>query len=137
MKETHPMLRTERLTLRAFTLDDAPDVQRLCGDKEVARTMRPIPHPYPEGEAERWISTHRAQFEAGEAVHFAVELRSTGEFIGGVTLAFTRSDDRGHLAYWIGVPYWGRLRNRGLPGGRPPRLRGPRTLPRSRGSLWE
>ncbi len=107
MEKTQPMLRTERLTLRAFALEDAPDVQRLCGNREVARTTRPIPHPYPEGEAERWISTHRARFESGEALQFAVELRRTGELIGGVTLAISRSDDRAQLAYWIGVPYWG------------------------------
>jgi ribosomal-protein-alanine N-acetyltransferase len=105
--KTHPTLRTERLVLRAFASEDAPDVQRLCGAREVARTTRPIPHPYPDGEAERWISTHRAAFELGEAVHFAVELRETGELVGGVTLAISEGDDRAHLTYWIGVPYWG------------------------------
>lgn len=97
---------TERLVLRAFVPENAPDVQSLCGAREVARTTRPIPHPYPDGEAERWISTHRTQFESGEAVHFAVELSETGELIGGVTLAISRDDDRAHLTYWIGVPYW-------------------------------
>ena len=76
--------------------------------REVARTTRPIPHPYPEGEAERWIATHRAAFESGEAIHFAIELRQTGELVGGVTLAISREDDRAHLTYWIGVPYRGR-----------------------------
>jgi [ribosomal protein S5]-alanine N-acetyltransferase len=85
-----------------------PDVRRLAGAREVARTTRPIPHPYPEGAAEQWISTHRARFEAGEAVHFAVERRKGGELVGGVTLAISREDARAHLTYWIGVPYWGK-----------------------------
>jgi [ribosomal protein S5]-alanine N-acetyltransferase len=104
----HPTLRTGRLVLRAFALEDAPSVQKLSGAREIARTTRPIPHPYPDGEAERWISTHRASFDSGEAVHFAVELLETRELVGGVTLAISRGDDRAHLTYWVGVPYWGR-----------------------------
>jgi [ribosomal protein S5]-alanine N-acetyltransferase len=106
--EPYPTLRTERLLLREFVPEDAPDVRKLAGAREVARTTRPIPHPYPEGEAERWISTHRAAFETGEAVHFAVVTREGGELVGGVTLVISEGDDRAHPTYWIGVPYWGR-----------------------------
>ena len=31
-----PTIHTDRLTLRPFTLDDAADVQRLAGEKEIA-----------------------------------------------------------------------------------------------------
>jgi hypothetical protein len=34
--ESFPTLRTERLVLRAFTLEDAPEVRRLAGAREVA-----------------------------------------------------------------------------------------------------
>jgi ribosomal-protein-alanine N-acetyltransferase len=106
--EPFPTLRTERLLLREFSPEDAPDVRRLAGARKVAKTTRPIPHPYPEGEAERWFSTHAAAFEVGEAVHFAVETREGGDLVGGVTLAISPADARAHLTYWIGVPYWGR-----------------------------
>ncbi len=53
--ESYPTLRTERLLLRAFAPEDAPDVQRLVGDREVARTL-PVPHPYEDGMAARWGS---------------------------------------------------------------------------------
>jgi [ribosomal protein S5]-alanine N-acetyltransferase len=39
-------LQTERLVLREFTLQDAPDVQRLAGAFEIARMTTLIPHPY-------------------------------------------------------------------------------------------
>ena len=106
--EPYPTLRTERLLLWEFSPEDAPDVRTLAGVRKLARTTRPIPHPYPEGEAERWISTHRAAFEAGEVLHFAVQTREGGELVGGITLAITPGDARAHLTYWIGVPYWGR-----------------------------
>ena len=41
-----PTLQTKRLLLRPFVLADAPTVQRLAGDREVASTTLTIPHPY-------------------------------------------------------------------------------------------
>jgi RimJ/RimL family protein N-acetyltransferase len=37
--EPYPELQTARLILREFSLEDAPDVQRLVGEWEVARTL--------------------------------------------------------------------------------------------------
>ncbi|QTA78404.1 Acyltransferase domain-containing protein [Desulfonema limicola] len=53
-----PTLYTDRLTLRLFTLDDASDVQRLAGRKEIAATTTSITHPYKLHMAEEWIGTH-------------------------------------------------------------------------------
>jgi hypothetical protein len=58
--QTQPVLQTNRLILRPFVLSDANDVQRLAGDFAVADTTLNIPHPYPEGAAEEFFSTHKA-----------------------------------------------------------------------------
>jgi [ribosomal protein S5]-alanine N-acetyltransferase len=47
-----PTLQTERLILRPFDLGDAPEVQRLAGDWEIANTTLMVPHPYEDGMAE-------------------------------------------------------------------------------------
>jgi ribosomal-protein-alanine N-acetyltransferase len=104
----YPTLKTERLVLRAFTLRDAPDVQRLAGEWEVARTLLSVPHPYEAGMAEEWISEHRPAFERGEGVNFAVLLRERGELCGSCGLLINPRDANAELGYWIGVPYWGR-----------------------------
>jgi [ribosomal protein S5]-alanine N-acetyltransferase len=101
-------LHTPRLTLRPFTLEDAPDVQRLAGDYDVASTALLIPHPYEDGLAGEWIGTHRTGFESGELAVFAV-VHGTGEhLIGAVGLGIEREHDRAELGYWIGKPYWNR-----------------------------
>ena len=41
----YPELRTDRLILRELALEDAPSLQRLAGEWEVARMMLFIPHP--------------------------------------------------------------------------------------------
>ena len=48
---SRPVLTTSRLTLRPFTLDDAPSVQVLVSDYDIALNTLTIPHPYPEGGA--------------------------------------------------------------------------------------
>ena len=104
----YPTLKTERLILRRFTLKDAPDVQRLAGEWEVARTLLSVPHPYEDGVAEAWISEHGSVFERGEGVNFAVVLRERGELCGSIGLLINPRDANAELGYWIGVPYWGR-----------------------------
>lgn len=100
------MITTERLVLRDYTLTDAPAIERLVGAREVARNTLRIPHPYPEGEAERWIATHDEARANGNHV-FAITLRVGGDLIGTVGLHVTADHDHGEIGYWIGVPYWG------------------------------
>ncbi len=102
-----PVLETDRLRLRPFEPGDAPTVQRLAGDREIADTTRTIPHPYPEGAAEAWIATHAAMHEEDRALTLAIELQD-GRLIGAIGLRLDGSDGGAELGYWIGVGDWGR-----------------------------
>jgi len=99
-----PTLKTERLTLRPFTLDDAPEVHRLCGAYEVALNTLLIPHPYPDGAAEAWISKHQDDFDQNRIVHFAID---DGQLTGAMGLV-TEDEGIAEIGYWIGVPFWNR-----------------------------
>jgi RimJ/RimL family protein N-acetyltransferase len=101
-----PTLETERLGLRPFTLEDAPTVQRLAGEYEVASTTLSIPHPYPEGAAERWISTHQERYEQGEMVSFAIVRRADSALVGAIGLHLAPQHAHAELGYWLGKPYW-------------------------------
>jgi len=102
-----PTLESNRLILRPFELTDAKEVQRLAGDRSIADTTLEIPHPYEDGMAEQWISTHQAKFEAGEMAHFAIIFRETNGLIGAIGLTIVPRFERAEPGYWIGKPYWG------------------------------
>ena len=74
MKREKINTETKRLLLRPFKLSDGPRVTDLAGDKAIADTTLNILHPYKNGMAEEWISTHEAKFKAGETVNSAIIL---------------------------------------------------------------
>jgi RimJ/RimL family protein N-acetyltransferase len=103
-----PVLITERLLLRPFSLEDAPAVERLAGTKEVADTTLTIPHPYPPGAAESWIGTHRDDWENGTGVNYAIIEKGREELVGTVGLSIDSRHKSAELGYWVGPPFWNR-----------------------------
>ncbi|MCY3735279.1 MAG: GNAT family N-acetyltransferase [Gemmatimonadaceae bacterium] len=102
--KTWPRLTTDRLVLRPFSLEDAKDVQRLAGDRDVAATTQ-VPHPYEDGVAEEWIGGHESAFQQGSRMVFAITLRS-GELVGAIGMSINEKHRRGELGYWIGKAFW-------------------------------
>jgi ribosomal-protein-alanine N-acetyltransferase len=104
-----PTLRTARLVLGAFDLEDAAELQRLAGAREIADTTLSIPHPYELDHALAWIGQQRREAVRGRATNFAVRLLQPGSLIGSVGL---RDIDPEHLqaelGFWIGREWWGK-----------------------------
>lgn len=104
-----PILLSQRLRLRPYAMSDAPDVQRLAGDRRVAQPTLGIPHPYPDGAAETWISGHEKTFETGRGVSYAITLATTSELLGTVSLLDISAEHfRAEVGYWVGVEQWGK-----------------------------
>lgn len=103
-----PILETQRLILRPFTLADAPDVQRLAGERDIAAVTQNIPHPYKDGMAEQWIATHSSALQNGTGITFAIVLRENDLLCGAIGLGINKANNNAELGYWIGKPYWGR-----------------------------
>ncbi len=104
--KTREIIETERLILRPFKLSDAKIVQKKAGQPEVADTTRNIPHPYPDGVAEEWISNHQALFEANERITYAITVKGNDEIIGAVGLGIEKKENHAELGYWIEKDQW-------------------------------
>lgn len=102
-----PRLEASRLVLRPFSLSDAKSVQKLAGDKRIAATTAAVPHPYLDGMAEEWISQHAGWFDERRDATFAIELRTSAELIGCISLmGISKTHAKAEMGYWIGVDYW-------------------------------
>ena len=97
-------LRTPRLTLRPFTPDDVPAVQKFAAAHEVALNTLVIPHPYPDGAAAAWIATHADAYAQNQVHHFAID---HGGLAGAMALMM-KGNGIAEIGYWIAVPYWNR-----------------------------
>jgi len=100
-------IHSSRLTLRSFSLADAPRVRELAGDFAIADTTLAMPHPYPPGAAEEWIARHEPEAAAGTARRFAITRSEDGLLVGAIGLEKIDPGHQGELGYWIGKPYWG------------------------------
>jgi ribosomal-protein-alanine N-acetyltransferase len=103
------VLETPRLRLRPLELSDASAIQKAAGAREIADTMISLPHPYPAGEAERFIIRQQSEREAGRSVTISIEQKPEGWFCGLIEL---RDIDCEHLqaelSFWLAVDAWGR-----------------------------
>jgi len=95
-----PVLKTDRLTLRARWLADVKAIANLANDRRVAENTARMPHPYGADDAEQFIAgVNKYDGEAcfviacgGPPIGVCgVELREAGPEIG----------------YWLGTAYWG------------------------------
>jgi len=105
---SQPVLETERLILRPFSLDDAARVQHLAGNEQVAKMVANIPHPYPDQAASQWILGHGTGWNDGSLVAYAVLEKVSMLLVGAISLLIDKAKSEGELGYWLGVEYWGR-----------------------------
>ena len=98
-----PSLRTERLLLRAFELQDVEDVFAYASDPDFGRYL-PVPRPYTYGDAARFVA-RQVLLDWSSRPHFAIVLRD--RVIGGTGLRVSDRDQIAELGYAIGRTHWG------------------------------
>jgi RimJ/RimL family protein N-acetyltransferase len=95
-----PVLKTERLILRAPWLADVKAMAQLANDRRIAANTARIPHPYGIEDAEAFIESVN-KFD-GEACFVA----TYGGAVIGVC-SIDMCEDGAELGYWFGADYWG------------------------------
>jgi len=80
-------LETKRLWLRWLRAADAPAVAGFASLAAVAQMTAAIPHPYPAGEAERFILKARAATAGGQALILGMTLKNKARSLIGLVSA--------------------------------------------------
>ena len=105
---TFPVLETERLTLRAITLDDAADVFHIMADPLAMRYFGRAPMTSLDQAVQRIADTAIA-FQGREGIRWAICLRESAQLIG--TCGFWRimqQHDRAEIGYELAQAFWRR-----------------------------
>ena len=101
-------LETKRLWLRWPRVADALAVERYSSKWEVARMTARIPHPYPPGEAERFIFAARQANALGQDLILVIASnRGKRDPFGMISLE-SRRQDRLTLGYALAPETWGK-----------------------------
>lgn len=99
-------LETKRLWLRWPRVADASAIERYSSRWEVARMTSRIPHPYPRGEAERFIFTAREANALGRDLILVITpIRGKRDPIGMISLE-SRLQERLTLGYALAPEFW-------------------------------
>lgn len=70
--------------------------------------MISVPHPYPEGEAERYFERQQIEQLEGRAFSFVIEKKQDGAFYGIIELrAIDYEHSMAELSFWLTVEAWG------------------------------
>ncbi|PZR28933.1 MAG: N-acetyltransferase [Citrobacter freundii] len=104
--ERFPSIETERLLLNRLTAEDVPAITQFADNPNIASRTLNLPHPYAEKDALFWISMAEHGFKSGSNFIFAIRLRKTGGFIGGMGLAPEPEFSRAEIGYWLAEPFW-------------------------------
>jgi [ribosomal protein S5]-alanine N-acetyltransferase len=100
------VLHTEMLVLRPFRKSDAPRVQNLANNNEVAKIIG-LPQPYLLKHALDWFEIQPELFEKEIEYPLAIVQKRTDKLVGTITLRVDKDNQKGELGYWIGRPFWG------------------------------
>src|SRR5688572_18738713 len=104
MTDLHPILYSQRLFLRGFTLEDAPDIALLMNDPVIADNGIGAEYPYPPDEAERFV---KRTLKSVEKHHYnwGIFIKENDALIGSATLLVNQDYRHAQIGYLIGNDY--------------------------------
>ena len=99
------IIETERLILREYVMEDFSALYNILSDGE---TMKHYPKPYDERGTVRWLKWSLDNYEKYGFGLWAIELKSTGEFIGdtGITMQNIDGEALPEIGYHIDKSHW-------------------------------
>jgi RimJ/RimL family protein N-acetyltransferase len=99
-------IETPRLWLRWPERRDCAAIRAYASCFAVADMTSSVPHPYPEGEAERFVAQVRASNSVGKTLELVIEHKSSRHVIGTVLVRFGQ-DQRPYIGYALHPDFWG------------------------------
>jgi RimJ/RimL family protein N-acetyltransferase len=101
-------IETKHLWLRWPRASDTAAIKAFASLAEVAQMTAEIPHPYPNGEAERFVLQARADNATGRGLVLAITQKSAGRAVVGIVAAHADQTSDVEIGYIVAPSHWGR-----------------------------
>jgi ribosomal-protein-alanine N-acetyltransferase len=98
------IIKTKRLRLRPYRLQDVNDVLSYASDPKWARFL-PVPQPYTKVDAEKFIA---GQLLLDPETHQAWAIEQNEVVLGGINIRFDFENHLGEMGYSLAQTHWGR-----------------------------
>lgn len=100
-------IETRRLWLRWPRPADAAAVEAIASQHAVAKMTARIPHPYPAGEAARFVAQVRASNAAGTGLDFTITQKTGARAVVGMIGLDVGAPDKVSLGFMVAPAHWG------------------------------
>lgn len=101
-------IETKRLWLRWPRAADAAAIKSFAGLADVAQMTAEIPHPYPPGEAERFVFQARADNACGRGLVLAITQKGAERGVIGLVAAHADQSSNIEIGYALAPSSWGK-----------------------------
>jgi RimJ/RimL family protein N-acetyltransferase len=101
-------IETKRLWLRWPRATDAAAIKAFASLADVAQMTAEIPHPYPAGEAERFVFQARADNACGRGLVLAITQKSAERNVIGLVAAHGDQTLNVEIGYAVAPAFWGK-----------------------------
>ena len=96
-----PRLADGRLVVRPYEPDDAPAVQAICDQPEMAHWLHLVPSPYTTADADDFIADSRHRLLLGDRARMAITDAASGELLGSISLDLFADRQAAEIGYLV------------------------------------
>jgi RimJ/RimL family protein N-acetyltransferase len=97
---TVPELAGDRVVLRAFRDEDAPQIVEACDDERTAYWLWRLPRPYTLPDAHDYLESRTEQLATGEGITWAVAEPATDRLVGAISAFALKPGREAEIGYW-------------------------------------
>lgn len=97
---------TNRLVLRKFETEDAPDIMKVLKHKEVASTTLMLPFPCNIEDAHKILANYLDEQNHQKSMHWAITLKDDNKLMGSIRLVPNTSFNSAEMGFWLGKDFW-------------------------------
>ncbi len=105
--KTFPIIKTERLILRGITHADTHAIFKNFSDPDIAKWFFEKPLSEVE-QASKFIDQFNFEFQQGEGITWAIELKENNEFIGTCGYGDVELGGKGEIGFDLAKEHWGK-----------------------------